>query len=194
MRIHKIEDVEDETMDESTFNLVEDETTAPGQDQMINPAEAQSTDPTNRQPTSPANAEKSKKPRKQRQPRPKLMKWDDDTLKLGLISLVYALKVKSIEIPWAEAASIIDPLCSGAAFEQAVGKIRKKRLAERKIVPPLPPTSSLLRTRANSGSQSQLDPNWPAISGDTRPEALALGQPSPNISLKRRSNRGEQNL
>jgi hypothetical protein len=193
MRIHKTEDVEDETMDESTFNLVEDETTVPGQDQMINPAEAQSTDPTNCQPTSPANAERSKKLRKQRQPRPKLMKWDDDTLKLGLISLVYALKVKSIEIPWAEAASIIDPLCSGAAFEQAVGKIRKKRLAEGKIVPPLPPASSLLRTRANSGSQSQLDPNWPAISGDTRLEASVLGQPSSNISLKRRSNRGERN-
>jgi len=192
-RIHKTEDVEDETMDKSTFNLAKDKMTVPGQDQMINPAEAQSTDPKNRQPTSPANAEKSKKPRKQRQPRPKLMKWDDDTLKLGLISLVYALKVKSIEIPWAEAASIIDPLCSGAAFEQAVGKIRKKRLAEGKIVPPLPPASSLLRSRANSGSQSQLDPNRPTTSGDTRPEALALGQSSSNISLKRRSNRGEQN-
>ena len=180
-------------MDESTFNIAKDETTVPRQDQMINPAKAQSTNPINRQPTSPANAEKSKRPRKQRQPRPKLMKWDDDTLKLGLISLVYALKVKSIEIPWAEAASIIDPLCSGAAFEQAVGKIRKKRLAEGKIVPPLPPASSLLRSRANSGSQSQLDPNWPAISGDTRLEALALGQPSSNISFKRRSNRSEQN-
>jgi len=53
MRIHKTEDVEDETMDESTFNLIEDEATVPGQDQVVNPAEAQSTDSTAQDPNTP---------------------------------------------------------------------------------------------------------------------------------------------
>ncbi|OCL12057.1 hypothetical protein AOQ84DRAFT_228330, partial [Glonium stellatum] len=178
-------------MNETPFTPIKVETESLVEDQANVPAEAESTTPTTPPPIHLVRAWRLKKPRKQRKPRQKLMKWDDDNLKLGLLALVYALKARGIEIPWAEAASIIDPLCSGPAFEQAVGKIRKKRLGEGKAVPPLPPASS--GARADYIARHQTNYNWPAIPDDMRPEALALGQPSSRISHKRRSDHSQQN-
>ncbi|KAF2181708.1 hypothetical protein K469DRAFT_691798 [Zopfia rhizophila CBS 207.26] len=100
-----------------------------------------------------------KKERKQRDPRPKLQKWNDSDWKMAVLGIVWACGEKDIDIPWDDAAPIINQFCSGGALQQALLKLRRKLQGEGKTVPgPL----KMTWTRSKKNSKPSSSKSQPA--------------------------------
>jgi hypothetical protein len=98
---------------------------------------------TNPVPTTPSSG------RRMRAPRPKLMKPDEDFWQRCCLSFEYEWRMRHGAIPYGELAEHVDPVCTGNALQQALWKLRRRRVAANLRVPPAPYTR---RTSSHRGA------------------------------------------
>jgi hypothetical protein len=94
-------------------------------------------------PTTPSSG------RRMRAPRPKLMKPDEDFWQRCCLSFEYEWRMRHGAIPYGELAEHVDPVCTGNALQQALWKLRRRRVAANLRVPPAPYTR---RTSSHRGA------------------------------------------
>jgi hypothetical protein len=113
-------------------------------DYEVSPKQPTSKRSTSKQTTS-KSINKSGQLRKQRQPRAKLLKWTDGDWKMAVLALVAACGEAGINIPFDNAAKMIEPTCTASALQQAVLKLRQKMVDEGRT----PPTVKMSWTKKN---------------------------------------------
>jgi hypothetical protein len=78
---------------------------------------------------------KDGQPRKSRAPRAPLRRWDENDLTKALIGIVWACGEAGLQIPFNQAAQLIDDTCTASALQQAILKLHAQMLKERKQLP-----------------------------------------------------------
>ena len=101
-------------------------------------------------PRKAAKLNKGGEPRKPRRPRPKLLKWSDDDWKNVILGIVWACGETGVQIPFEQAAQVVDEHCTAGALQQALLKLRGKQIAEGYQIPSL----KMAWTRKNKYSSS----------------------------------------
>ncbi|KNG47179.1 hypothetical protein TW65_06102 [Stemphylium lycopersici] len=91
-------------------------------------------------------------PRKPRQPRPKLLKWSDNDWKNVVLGIIWACGEAGVQIPFDQAAQVVDVTCTASALQQAILKLRGKQISEGHQIPSL--KMAWTRKNRNGGSSS----------------------------------------
>ncbi|KAF2680140.1 hypothetical protein K458DRAFT_107436 [Lentithecium fluviatile CBS 122367] len=74
-------------------------------------------------------------PRKSRAPRAPLRRWDENDLTKALIGIVWACGETGLQIPFDQAAQVIDNTCTASALQQAILKLHAQMIKDGKQLP-----------------------------------------------------------
>lgn len=102
------------------------------------------------QPSKTPKINKDGMPRKPRQPRPKLLKWSDNDWKNVVLGIIWACGEAGVQIPFDQAAQVVDVTCTASALQQAILKLRGKQISEGHQIPSL----KMAWTRKNRNGRS----------------------------------------
>jgi hypothetical protein len=80
---------------------------------------------------------KNGKPRKSRQKRAPLIRWDDHDIALAMIGIVWACGEAGVQIPFAQAAQVVETSCTASALQQAILKIKDRLVLQGDQIPKL---------------------------------------------------------
>ncbi|KAF2811276.1 uncharacterized protein BDZ99DRAFT_570502 [Mytilinidion resinicola] len=102
------------------------------------PAASPSSSP-NKEKEDPKQPRKLPMNRKMRAPRGKLMRPNQDFWEKCCLAFEYEWRARHGIVPYGDIAEHVDPYCTGNGLQQALWKLRRKRLAAALVVPPAPP-------------------------------------------------------